>query len=228
MLVYKYGHPDRIDVLADGLIRFTQPAALNDPFETLPNLQAVREGLRESASQIIEKHGNRGSVESLAAQVSVEPRINEGLAKFQRDTNTKYAFLSLSKKRNNLLMWSHYADAHRGFVIGFDSSNAFFKRREFNVVTPLQEVKYSAIRGIVPASALNPLSDHKGVDLAKIFFFTKNRHWSYEEELRMVVNLNTADKIVEVKSGFDIHLFKFPSESLKEIIFGYQMSKELR
>lgn len=96
------------------------------------------------------------------------------------------------------------------------------------MVTPLQEVKYSAIRGIVPASALNSLSDHKGVDLAEIFFFTKNEHWSYEEELRMVANPNTADKIVEVKGGFNLHLFKFPSESLREIVFGYQMSRELR
>ena len=36
MIVYKYLPPSRIDVLEDSRIRFTQPAALNDPFETFP------------------------------------------------------------------------------------------------------------------------------------------------------------------------------------------------
>ena len=31
--------------------------------------------------------------------------------------------LSLSEKRDNLLMWAHYAAQHTGFVIGFDSEN---------------------------------------------------------------------------------------------------------
>lgn len=35
MIVYKYLRPERIDVLKNSLIRFTQPAALNDPFESL-------------------------------------------------------------------------------------------------------------------------------------------------------------------------------------------------
>jgi hypothetical protein len=36
MSIYKYVTPERTDILKKGLIRFTQPAAFNDPFETLP------------------------------------------------------------------------------------------------------------------------------------------------------------------------------------------------
>ena len=36
MSLYKYLPPERLDVLARGMIRFTQPAALNDPFEFRP------------------------------------------------------------------------------------------------------------------------------------------------------------------------------------------------
>ncbi len=32
-MLFKYLEPDRIDVLASGHIRFTQPADFNDPFE---------------------------------------------------------------------------------------------------------------------------------------------------------------------------------------------------
>lgn len=41
MPVYKYLIPDRIDVLRNGRIRFTQPAALNDPFELRPYFESL-------------------------------------------------------------------------------------------------------------------------------------------------------------------------------------------
>jgi hypothetical protein len=40
-MVYKYLHPDRIDVLENGLIRFTQPDLLNDIFEALPDYSGL-------------------------------------------------------------------------------------------------------------------------------------------------------------------------------------------
>jgi hypothetical protein len=36
MPLYKYMAPERTDILEKGLIRFTQPSAFNDPFETFP------------------------------------------------------------------------------------------------------------------------------------------------------------------------------------------------
>src|SRR5437870_3881441 len=41
MILYKYLSPDRIDVLENQQIRFSQPRALNDPFEFSPALKAV-------------------------------------------------------------------------------------------------------------------------------------------------------------------------------------------
>jgi hypothetical protein len=36
MPIYKYVTIDRLDILTNGLIRFTQPSAFNDPFEAYP------------------------------------------------------------------------------------------------------------------------------------------------------------------------------------------------
>lgn len=36
MIAYKFLHAARIDILSGGMIRFTQPPALNDPFESFP------------------------------------------------------------------------------------------------------------------------------------------------------------------------------------------------
>ena len=44
MILYKYVSAERINILQNRLIRFTQPNALNDPFEARPNFHATREG----------------------------------------------------------------------------------------------------------------------------------------------------------------------------------------
>lgn len=41
--LYKYLTTDRIDVLRNGTIRFTQPNALNDPFERAAKLDRIFE-----------------------------------------------------------------------------------------------------------------------------------------------------------------------------------------
>uniref|UniRef100_UPI0020CD2CC1 DUF2971 domain-containing protein n=1 Tax=Vibrio cholerae TaxID=666 RepID=UPI0020CD2CC1 len=39
-----------------------------------------------------------------------------------------YGILCLSAKEDSLLMWSHYGNSHKGYVIEFDTSHKFFKR----------------------------------------------------------------------------------------------------
>ncbi|HGY1053520.1 TPA: DUF2971 domain-containing protein, partial [Aeromonas salmonicida subsp. pectinolytica] len=39
-------------------------------------------------------------------------------------------FVSLSRNNTNILMWSHYADSHKGFCIGFSRQNNYFKVAE--------------------------------------------------------------------------------------------------
>jgi len=124
MMVYKYLHPERIDVLRDTRIRFTQPAALNDPFEMMPNLLEIRRyyaALSEEVNRDMDPTGS--AVQSILTQW----KITDTFGRWQADNPSELAFLSLSKNRNNPLMWSHYCDSHHGFVIGFDATNSFFR-----------------------------------------------------------------------------------------------------
>lgn len=77
------------------------------------------------------------------------------------------------------MMWSHYADGHRGFCLEFDTAQLpFNKALEVHYVdTPPQ---------------LNPVdvlvedpSDDKDNALLRAFVFTKARCWSYEQEWRL-------------------------------------------
>jgi|SRR5580658_5344823 hypothetical protein len=42
----------------------------------------------------------------------------------------RHGVLCLSEAPANLLMWAHYADSHRGFVVEFDPASPFFCQRD--------------------------------------------------------------------------------------------------
>lgn len=224
MLAYKYVVPERIDVIENGSIRFTQAGALNDPFETYPCFQVFKKSLEERSHRTLERNKTRFRPEDIAAGELVIPdKVREHVDKFRRELGDEYPMLSLSQKRNNLLMWSHYASAHRGFVIGFDVDNPFFKREETpRTVTPLWSVTYSDMRPMVPAE------EDCGDDVMAMLFLTKSGHWAYEEELRMFAQPKVADVMLQGNDGFNIYLYKFPPECVREIIFGCLMEQPIK
>ncbi|MEK6303336.1 MAG: DUF2971 domain-containing protein [Acidobacteriota bacterium] len=224
MIVYKYLHPDRIDVLENSAIRFTQPAALNDPFETMPRLNLFKEYLKEELT----RRFRQGFGSNLPSQIeSIRPSIiDEQLAEPRKQWGEYFGILSLTKKNSNALMWAHYADSHRGFVIGFDSNSPFFKPGNGKARDGLREVKYAADRGVVPRRGLSSLDDDELGEVNDLFFFTKSDRWFYEEEIRILALPPTASRNIKVAGGCDICLFEFPPECVKEVILGYQMPSD--
>ena len=61
MVLYKYLTPARLDVLEDRRIRFTQPAAFNDPFEFKPCIESAvspahfREYVEQNFDEILKR-----------------------------------------------------------------------------------------------------------------------------------------------------------------------------
>ena len=66
-----------------------------------------------------------------------EPHLRQFLVDFRGEAksimvdvlNKSIGMLSLSEVHDSHLLWSHYASAHRGFVIEFDTDNKFFNKR---------------------------------------------------------------------------------------------------
>jgi hypothetical protein len=58
-MLYKYLSKDRVDVLQNLKIRFSQPQALNDPFESLPliNLEAPTRELIKKSRRMLRNFG---------------------------------------------------------------------------------------------------------------------------------------------------------------------------
>jgi hypothetical protein len=59
-------------------------------------------------------------------------------------------------------------------------------------------------------------------------FFTKSEDWAYEQEMRILAFPLTADHKISVKDGWDICLYSFDSQAVKEIIVGCRASIQTR
>lgn len=138
------------------------------------------------------------------------------------ETINEYGVVSFSENGDNLLMWSHYADEHRGVVIEFDSSSSWLINAEDgcdrfspspldHTVEMPQLVKYQNDRYRFTLDDVVPNRyEISGKRLIDTLFFTKGLAWSYEEECRSVLRLEDADIVrldsklpVEVGHGCD-------------------------
>jgi len=81
-----------------------------------------------------------------------------------------------SKSRDNILMWSHYADSHRGFCLEFDTGFLPF------TVEKLLKVKYPK-SNLYPVLSLQDIPHN--LNLVETQLGTKSYHWKYEREWRL-------------------------------------------
>lgn len=90
---------------------------------------------------------------------------------------------SLSQCNNNILLWAHYADDHKGFCIEFERKS----QNELGDYETTRRVKYR-----YRYSRLSPLSPN-AFDLK---FFTKAKDWKYEKEWRLVNEVGDKEILV--------------------------------
>ena len=111
----------------------------------------------------------------------------QDLATRSRDiVDTIWRVGSLAESPCNRLMWSHYADNHRGLCIEYDFS-AF---DPFSAGVIFAPVIYSPKRPQVPEKLLNDVAtdqlDRQDYRFLTSTLFTKDSGWQYESEWRIV------------------------------------------
>jgi len=243
MRLFKYFGIERLSVFATRLIRFSQPAIFNDPFEFSPYIESIssleevdaalndaskkdfselyysfdsearknitKEDFQLAMSAILRGSGAHGKTMMDQLLPTVQPLLYQGW-------NENIGVMCLSEKNDDLLMWAHYADCHKGFVLEFDPQSEFFDKRigPKDSLRSLRKVTYSQKRPAITLSQANE----------EAFFLTKSDHWEYEAEWRMMIPLADADHTKESEEGA-ICLFEFPMDAIKSVIFGAKMSE---
>ena len=126
-----------------------------------------------------------------------------GTGEYLKATNGVVCF---SLSWNNILMWSHYGDRHKGICLGFD--------------VPDDDVgKVEYVKNMLVAGDLQKASEEERSRIMEALFWVKYDGWSYEDEVR--IHATREERNEETGAyfvNFDENL------RLKEIIAGARFS----
>lgn len=131
----------------------------------------------------------------------------------EQDINSHF-ICCFSATKNNLLLWSHYANKHTGYCVEYDiSRKSNISERLFPVIYSLKKMKHD----VVVNNFLLDIENNCG-QLYTDFLLRKSYHWLYESEWRLIVK--KSDSLKEVNGGL---IVKF--EPIKAIYFGLNMKE---
>jgi hypothetical protein len=217
-VLYKYLPPERLDVLENGLIRYSQLASFNDPLESSPFMGVLPD---EGPLQNVIDDTIRAAVRG--EHVRPEDVVRAQGFSFANVEGT----LSLTEDPLSLLMWAHYADQHEGFVIGLDTTDDCFKPRgpaalldDTFGLDELRPVQYQRAR----PSPIDTFALAMGDDTP----FIKSPEWAYEKEWRIRKHKKDARTTLAPDSTFPVWLMDLPRSCVREIILGCRMRPSLR
>ena len=186
--LFKYVIPARIDVLENCRIRYTSPLDCNDFAECLPTLdesvaeQIIRQRTRLKVDEMLGQMGAantkievHGDVHGFFENIAIQGARRRGPLTVNLGWRSQVGILSLTADPLNPVMWPHYADNHKGFVIRFVARDFFptgnFVMWEMGRVWP---VIYSAER-VYSAERLDGAA----------IFYEKGLQWSYERTIQI-------------------------------------------
>lgn len=221
MILYKYvSFGAGLKILETSTIGFSQPKFFNDPFD-LPAYP--REGRLGHLDDVF------GRIRTMAKEMLWAD--NTGI-------------LSLTRTATNPLMWAHYADKHKGMVIGIDAKSAGLTDEAHNFIPAhYGSVIYVSAR---PSSPYIGQSD-VGIAVGETHHFPPEHYeklqrlflhkplcWAYEEEVRVLKCLKGIDEkgsetpsgsfsITNLENRQPLYLLSIPPEALREVYFGFRV-----
>lgn len=118
------------------------------------------------------------------------------------DMHQSVGVLCFSRSWRNPVLWSHYADKHRGICLGFDIPDEHILKVDYRTTRLKAELED---RDTPPGEK----------NIATRLISTKYSHWRYEDEVRLLYRLEQ----VEESDGLYFAPY-YPWLTLREIIIG--------
>ncbi len=183
--LYKYRQVDMFtsDIFCRGVLWFSRPSAFNDPYDCVPVFDTTvdREGFRQHLMSGWEEtypHWTPAELtEYVNMQVALSWPLNEArVERYKHDFKQRLESIgvfSASARNDSVLMWSHYADNHRGICLELDPSavppNVQFHRTQYQAKRPV----------------INLFRDRREAN--RLAAGVKSCEWEYEQEWRLVL-----------------------------------------
>lgn len=237
MKLYKYTDEGGIAILENLTVKASLASQFNDPFELAPSIdpgqfsrRRIRKALLrreriEERYQRLRASGTAGRKsdfkkfyrESVPSQVDavlkeLPDNVEFVRRKFAEMFSKHWRIFCVSRVSDSILMWSHYADDHRGMVIEFDASHPGLKSwsddSRFDVEYSPEKADFS----------FEP-DDWKG--FVKSLFAVARRkspEWEYENEVRFILKAPEDGGV----------LYRIQPEWITRVILGVRASEQFR
>lgn len=199
-LVYKYSsyNVGLNDIFLKRKLKFSSPEEYNDPFDTHEYLMRLNSN---DISELITKYAlNLSRVKKR----EMLRKFEKGeFAKVFKEEKKNHKVTCFSSESDNVLMWSHYGDKHKGICIGFD-------------FTAINENKFI----LSPVTYIDEIPEFHGevntYQLIRYWYSLKSISWRHENEIRAITNSKDNSSNVEY--------IQFERARVKEIVFGCKVS----
>ena len=159
-------------------------------------------------------------------QGDIAKKLDEDLAKADlelgKSIDRQYRVGSICMDYKNRLMWSHYADGHKGFCIEYDFNQECDASKELLILP----IVYSKERMKFPWNvvlAANKEDEKVKMEAAQtmmLSLLTKDEVWSYENEWRVIASNASGVENVKMPPISCIYIGALCSNKNKEILIG--------
>ena len=225
--LYKYVSSQRaltcLPEVGDGTLRATQPSALNDPFECATTKTFVETdsdaGNRRLSAVLTNIHDNTPVTE--AEVLKARERYGSLYMRelMSRQLSRRFGVIAFASSPFHPLMWSHYTVDGSGFVIAYEVEELRNLCAADDYLRPVQYSKKPPFILDYPV-----LSDASNI---LIFLAQKSDHWAYEQEWRLIVELNATIGTGH-RDALDqsINLVRIPNTAVSKVFFTERTPKE--
>jgi len=200
-----------IENLKNQVIYFASPLAFNDPYDCalFPSVAEPTDADVERIRAHYLAKEDLGPERKRYFEIAPVPALREMLMRVGQNVANEQVKMFLetkgvscfSERPDNLLMWSHYSDHHRGFCLEFRADLEPFS-------TKARQVKYSS--HMPQFNLARILCDRDFEDVLDLYC-TKAQEWAYEREWRCLHNqVGTA--------------YTYPAEALVGVYMGPESS----
>lgn len=229
--LYKYMsyNTNTISCLVNGEFWCAKPHTFNDPLDC--GLQLLNEITVEAFVKLLEQYAKvarerKDSEKEKAFQKAIKQaqsgeipatELLNKLAELERDAFAKkiqrIGILSLSEVNDNILMWSHYAEQHRGLCVELPRvSQNMLAKNEHTL-----PVRYSVKKPIISVNEQLLGDESLKKEIKRSLIYTKSADWAYEREWRFVAEEGNKTTKLDAKVASIIFGFKMPIEHRRTI-----------
>jgi hypothetical protein len=225
LLNHKKVNKNTLRMIYDGEIYFSNADNFNDPFECSVDVSC--EATKDEVIAHLQKNENTPAKNQRLFELWLNDKeaFKNAFDNIMPDHTRKiFLIFCLAKYYDNILMWSHYANDHKGICIGYKTTD-FANRKTIkcgieNLNTGMHPFPYLPLIKVEYANEKPKEFNMIKEDVNSLFAFiyTKAKLWEYENEYRIILNRDALKKNpIHIDQG-----------EIKEILFGLRTDTKMQ